>query len=154
MLENNFSIFGLVCFLRSGVWTSTVLTAAIGTNWVTTLRISTVHVGDLGSYVTVQLNYHLVSLFASEWICLFCVLAGEGSLDCFTWRARGPSLWPCATQTDYLVSYFQLACQVDDNGGRGQPTEEVASPQVSCPVHDPCCGECSTNRCARYLLTQ
>ena len=114
MLENNFSIFGLVCFLRSGVWTSTVLTAAIGTNWVTTLRISTVHVGDLGSYVTVQLNYHLVSLFASEWICLFCVLAGEGSLDCFTWRARGPSLWPCATQTDYLVSYFQLACQVDD----------------------------------------
>ena len=34
-----------------------ILTAAIGTNWVTTLRMSTVHVGDLGSFVTVQLDY-------------------------------------------------------------------------------------------------
>ena len=38
--------------------TSTVLTAAICRNWVTTLYImmSTVHVGDLGSYINVQLN--------------------------------------------------------------------------------------------------
>ena len=53
MLENKFSIFGRDCFLRSRVRTvrtSTVLIAAICTNWVTTLCMS--DVGDLGSYIT------------------------------------------------------------------------------------------------------
>ena len=75
LLENKFSIIGLVCFLRSQVWTSSVLTAAMGTNWVTTLCLSTVHVGNLGSYVTVQLGYR--SLTRSGSACFAFWLAGS-----------------------------------------------------------------------------
>ena len=38
------------------VSTSTILTAAICTNWLTTLCMSTVHVSDLGSQITIQLS--------------------------------------------------------------------------------------------------
>ena len=67
------------------MWTSTVLTAAIGTNWVTTLRISTVHVGDLGSYVTVQLNYRSLPRSGSAcfafWLARAALIASHGELE-------------------------------------------------------------------------
>ena len=81
MLENKFSIIGLVCFLRSQVWASSVLTAAMGTNWVTTLCLSTVHVGNLGSYVTVQLGYRSLTLSGSAcfafWLAGSCVMQSK-----------------------------------------------------------------------------
>ena len=61
------------------MWTSTVVTGAIGTNWVMTLRMSTVHVGDLGSYITIQLGYRSLTRRGSA--CFAFWLAGSCVLD-------------------------------------------------------------------------
>ena len=71
MPENKFFIFGRVCFFEVTGEDSTVLTAALCTNWVTTLCISTIHLGDFGSFVTIQLRD--------------CSLTWSGSA--FGWRA-------------------------------------------------------------------
>ena len=58
--------------------TSPVLTAAIGTNWVMTLCMSTVHVGNLGKYLTVQLSGCSLTLSGSACFATFW-LAGSGA---------------------------------------------------------------------------
>ena len=58
--------------------TSPVLTAAIGTNWVMTLCMSTVHVGNLGKYLTVQLSGCSLTLSGSACFATFW-LAGSAA---------------------------------------------------------------------------
>ena len=58
------------------VSTSTILTAAICTNWLTTLCMSTVHVSDLGSQITIQLSN--CSWTRSGSACFAFWLAGSG----------------------------------------------------------------------------
>ena len=80
MLENKFSIclenFWRVLFLMSWVRASMVSTAAICTNWVITLCMSTVYVSDLGNYITVQLSDR--SWTRSGSACFAFWLAGSG----------------------------------------------------------------------------